>query len=223
MDGSLDALSGWFLVVLALLGSAVAVYSIGYFAHASRGQRAFVAVAFNVLLASVELVFVASGAISFLAAWEVMTLATAALVVTEHAQAQARRAAFLFLALSHVGTGCLVAGFLLLASGGPSLAFADLLRRDAPATAFPNLAFLLFLGGFGVKAGVIPLHVWLPEAHPAAPSPISALMSGILIKTGIYGMFRVCVCRPGRADPRRGAASCSPSGPSRWCSVCSTR
>jgi hydrogenase-4 component B len=190
---AVDALSGWFLLVLAILGIAVAVYSLGYFAHSSPGRTAFVGVAFNVLLGSVELVFVAGGAIAFLLAWELMTLATAALVATEHEHAQTRRAAFLYLALSHLGTGCLVAGFFLLASGGASLEFADILGPGAAATPFRDVVFLLFLAGFGVKAGMIPLHVWLPEAHPAAPSPISALMSGALIKTGIYGVFRVCV------------------------------
>ena len=108
--------------VLAILGIAVAVYSVGYFARSSPGRTAFVGVAFNVLLGAVEMVFVADGAIGFLLAWELMTLATAALVATEHEHAEARRAAFLYLALSHVGTGCLMAGFFLLASrpGRPS-------------------------------------------------------------------------------------------------------
>jgi hydrogenase-4 component B len=191
---AVDALSGWFLVVLAILGVAVAVYSVAYFAHGSSpGRVAFVGVGFNVLLGSVEMVFLAGDAIGFLFAWEIMTLATVALVATEHEHAQSRRAAFLYLAMSHVGTGCLVAGFFLLASGGHSLAFTDILGRHAAAAPSRDVVFLLFLAGFGVKAGVIPLHVWLPEAHPAAPSPISALMSGVLIKVGIYGIFRVCV------------------------------
>jgi hydrogenase-4 component B len=193
LGGSLDALSGWFLVVLAVLGAAVAVYSIGYFAGKAPARVAFVAVALNLLLAAVECVFVAGDAVTFLGAWEIMTLSTTALVLTDHPLPQSRRAAFLYLALSHVGTGCLIAGFLLLGAGAPSLAFADLLRRDAAATPFPNLVFLLFGCGFGVKAGVVPLHVWLPEAHPAAPSPVSALMSGVLIKTGVYGLFRFCL------------------------------
>jgi hydrogenase-4 component B len=190
---SVDTLSGFFLLVLAILGIAVAVYSIGYFARSSPGRAAFVGVAFNLLLGSVELAFVADGVIGFLLAWELMTLATAALVATEYQHAETRRAAFLYLALAHVGTGCLVAGFFLLASSGPSLAFADILGPGAAPPPLRDVAFLLFLAGFGVKAGVIPLHVWLPEAHPAAPSPISALMSGVLIKAGIYGIFRVCV------------------------------
>ena len=191
---SIDPLSGFFLVVLAILGVAVAVYSVAYFAHGtSPGRTVFVGVGFNVLLGSVEMVFLASDAIGFLFAWEIMTLATVALVSTEHEHAQARRAAFLYLVLSHVGTGCLIAGFFLLASGGPSLAFTDVLGARAATTHSRDAVFLLFLAGFGVKAGVIPLHVWLPEAHPAAPSPISALMSSVLIKVGIYGIFRVCV------------------------------
>ncbi len=190
---AVDGLSGWFLVVLAILGIAVAVYSVGYFAHSSPGRTAFVGTAFNFLLGSVEMVFVAGGAIGFLLAWELMTLATAALVATEHEHAQTRRAAFLYLALCHVGTGCLLAGFFLVGSGRPSLEFASILGPGVAARPFRSVVFLLFLAGFGVKAGMIPLHVWLPEAHPAAPSPISALMSGVLIKTGIYGIFRVCV------------------------------
>ena len=190
---SVDALSGFFLVVLAILGIAVAVYGVGYFARSTPGRVVFVGVALNVLLGAVETVLVADGAIGFLLGWELMTLATAALVATEHEEPAARRGAFLYLALSHVGTGGLVAGFFLLAAGAPSVAFADILGPRAAALPSRDAAFLLFLAGFGVKAGVIPLHVWLPEAHPAAPSPISALMSGVLIKTGIYGVFRVCV------------------------------
>jgi hydrogenase-4 component B len=191
---AVDSLSGFFLVVLAVVGGAVAFYSVGYFAHGeSPGRTAFVGVGFNVLLGSVEMVFVADGAIALLFAWELMTLATAALVATEHGELQSRRAAFLYLAMSHVGTGCLVAGFFLLGSGSRSLAFSDMLGPTTAAIPSRNLLFLLFLAGFGVKAGIMPLHVWLPEAHAAAPGPISAFMSSVLIKVGIYGVLRVCV------------------------------
>ncbi len=160
---AVDGLSGWFLVVLAILGVAVAVYSLAYFAHGSSpGRTAFVGVAFNVLLGSVEMVFLADGAIGFLFAWELMTLATVALVATEHEHAQARRAAFLYLAMSHVGTGCLVAAFFILASGGHSLAFTGLLGAHAAAAPARDALFLLFLAGFGVKAGID------PPAHLAA-------------------------------------------------------
>jgi len=145
-----------------------------------------------VLLGAVELVFVAGDAIAFLFAWELMTLATAALVATEHEQRESRRAAYLYLVMSHIGTGCLIAGFLALASASGSLSFSAALSGAVAPGPTRHVLFALFFLGFGVKAGVIPLHIWLPEAHPAAPSSISALMSGVLLKTGVYGLMRVC-------------------------------
>ena len=194
LDYSVDALSGFFLVVLAILGIAVAVYSIGYFAHSSARRTAFVGVAFNVLLGAVEMVFVADGVIGFLFAWELMTLATAALVATEHEHAQARRAAFLYLVMSHVGTGCLIAGFFILASRrarsrsptccGPRTAAAS--WRSARLSCCSSL-------GFGVKAGSDPAARLAAGGAPGRAQQRSRrCMSGVLIKTGIYGIFRVC-------------------------------
>ena len=190
----IDRLSAWFLLVLALLAIPIAVYSVAYLGHKPLDRRsAFVSVGFSVLVGAVELVFVADGVIAFLFAWELMALVNAALVTTEHERRDSRRAAFLYLAMSHVATGCLIGGFLLLAGAASSLSFEHVLARDVlPPGASRHAAFLLFFAGFGVKAGVIPLHVWLPEAHPAAPTSISALMSGVVIKTGIYGLVRVC-------------------------------
>ncbi|HEY7649929.1 MAG TPA: proton-conducting transporter membrane subunit, partial [Methylomirabilota bacterium] len=190
----LTPLSAWFLVILAGLAIPASVYSIGYFAHAlSPARTAFVAAAFNLLLGAVEAVFVADGVIGFLLAWEVMTLATAALVATEHETAANRRAAYAYLVMSHVGTGCLVAAFLVLTSRAGSPAFSAVLSGSVAAGSLRDVLFVLFFVGFGVKAGVIPLHVWLPQAHPAAPSSVSALMSGVLVTTGLYGLLRVCV------------------------------
>ena len=190
---TLDALSGWFLVVLALLAVPIAIYSLGYAGHGPLRQRSvFLGVGFNILLSAVETVFVANDVIAFLFAWELMTLATAALVVTDHEDRANRRAAYLYLVMSHVATGCLIAGFLWLASLRGSLAFSDLLAGNVASGTARDGLFVLFFVGFAVKAGIIPLHVWLPEAHPAAPSSISALMSAVLIKTGIYGIVRVC-------------------------------
>jgi hydrogenase-4 component B len=194
-------LAAWFLVVLATLAVPAALYSLGYLAHAvPAGRTPVVVVGFNVLLGAVEAVFVADGVVTFLFAWELMTLATAALVATEHETPANRRAALVFLAMSHVGTGCLVAGFLTLASLSGSLAFPVALAGGLASGGLRDLLFVLFLVGFGVKAGVVPLHVWLPEAHPAAPSSVSALMSGVLITTGLYGIVRVCVFGLGPAD-----------------------
>ncbi len=190
---SIDPLAAWFLLVLSVVALPIALFSIGYVGHPHlRHRAAFVGSGFNVLLGSVELVFAAADAITFLFAWELMTLATAALVTTEQEVRENRRAAFLYLVMSHVGTGCLIAGFLAMASTAGSVEFSALLSGTVASGGMRHVLFALFFLGFGVKAGVIPLHVWLPVAHPAAPSPISALMSGTLIKAGIYGLVRVC-------------------------------
>jgi hydrogenase-4 component B len=190
---TVDGLSAWFLIVLSTLAIPIAVFSIGYFAHGQYERRsAFVTAGFNVLLGAVELVFVAGDVVTFLFAWELMTLSTAALVTTEHENRDTRRAAYLYLVMSHVATGTLIAGFLVLASASGSISFSTMLSGDVVRGPTRDGLFALFLVGFGVKAGIIPLHVWLPEAHPAAPSSVSALMSGVLIKTGIYGIVRVC-------------------------------
>jgi hydrogenase-4 component B len=188
---SVDALSAWFLLVLSTLAAPIAVFSIGYARHEPLERRSvFLGIAFNVLLAAVELVFIAADVIGFLFAWELMTLATAALVATEHEVRSTRRAAYLYLVMSHVGTGGLIAALFTLVALAGSLSFSVLLAGGIVSGPLRDVLFFLFLAGFGVKAGIIPLHIWLPEAHPAAPSGISALMSGVLIKTGIYGIVR---------------------------------
>jgi hydrogenase-4 component B len=113
-------------------------------------------------------------------------------VATEHESRTSRRAAYLYLIMSHVGTGALVAGFFTLVSASGSLSLSAVLAGNVVSGPLRDALFWLFLVGFGVKAGMIPLHIWLPEAHPAAPSSISALMSAVLIKAGVYGLFRVC-------------------------------
>jgi hydrogenase-4 component B len=189
----LDALSAFFGLIVSLLGLALSVYSFGY-ARGFYGRKnvGVLGAFFNVLLLATTLVFLASNAFFFLIAWEIMALTAYCLVSFEHEKEETRNAGMLFFIMSHLGTGCLILGFLLLfqASGGYGFdglhALGNMMspgKRDA--------AFLLFLGGFGVKAGVVPLHIWLPAAHPVAPSNVSALMSGVLIKTGIYGMTRV--------------------------------
>lgn len=200
---SVTPLSAWFLMVLGLVAVPVAFYSMGYFGHSLEASRMpVVGAAFNLLLGAVEVVFVADSALAFLFAWEVMTLLTAVLVATEHEYGKTRQAAYLYLVMSHVGTGCLVAAFLFLAAAAGSLSFPAMLAGDVVSGAARDALFALFFLGFGVKAGVIPLHVWLPEAHPAAPSSISALMSAVLVTAGIYGLFRVCAFGLGVPDVR---------------------
>src|SRR6266540_3872570 len=189
----IDPLSAWFLLVLSVLAIPIALYSVGYARHGRVGSRSpFMGTAFTVLIGAVELVFSAVDAITFLFAWELMTLTNAALVATEHEDRSSRRAAFLYLVMSHVATGCLIAGFLVAASTTGTISFDTLFSGALAAAPARDILFVLFFIGFAVKAGIIPLHVWLPEAHPAAPSSISALMSAVIIKTGIYGIVRIC-------------------------------
>jgi hydrogenase-4 component B len=198
---SVTPLSAWFLVTLGALAIPVAFYSIEYFAHAIPASRtAPVSAAFTLLLGAVEVVFVAGDAITFLCAWELMTLVTAALVATDHEDVSTRRAAYLYLVMSHVGTGCVIAGLLTLASLSGSLSFPVLLAGNVASGPFRDVLFGLFFFGFAVKVGVIPLHIWLPEAHSAAPSSISALMSAVLITAGVYGLVRMCAFGLGTPD-----------------------
>ncbi len=202
---SVDPLGAWFLFALALVGIPIAVYSVGYLGHGVPGHRStFVACGLSLVMGSVELVFAADGVVSFLFAWEIMTLATTASWSPSTSALESRRAALLYLVMSHAATGCLFAGFLLLSTQAGSTIFASILAAPALDGALRHLTFLLFFVGFGVKAGVIPLHVWLPEAHPAAPSNVSAFMSAVMIKTGVYGLFRMCAFGLGVPAPSWG-------------------
>jgi hydrogenase-4 component B len=189
----LDPLSAYFNLTLSLLAASVSVYSFGYIggppSRKSAGSFGFF---FNLLLLSLTLVFTASNILFFVIAWELMTVAAYFLVVSDHECAESRKGGLLYILMSRGGTGMLLVGFLLLASGARSMEFPALrgVGEHLPPS-LGALAFLLLFFGFGVKAGIIPLHIWLPAAHPVAPSNISALMSGIVIKTGIYGMARV--------------------------------
>ena len=190
IDVRFDALSALFLIALGVAGAASSVYGIGYTAHASPG-RDRTAVAYPLFLASLALVFGANDAFAFLFAWEVMALSSAALVVGASPSPGVLRAGYFYLAMTHLATAALVVAFAILASSGGSTGFATF---GAAAAGLPplarNIVFLLLLVGFGTKAGAFPLHVWLPRAHPVAPSHVSALMSGVMIKAGIYGIVR---------------------------------
>ncbi|HWW01262.1 MAG TPA: hydrogenase 4 subunit B [Candidatus Acidoferrum sp.] len=194
----LDPLGAFFVLIVSLLAVALSVYSFGYVrGFYGRKNVGILAAFYNLLLLATTLVFSASNAFFFLIAWEIMALTAYCLVSFEHEKPETRSGGVLYFIMSHIGTGCLILGFLLLfqAAGGASPndysfdRFRSLGEQLSPDGR--NAAFLLFLIGFGVKAGIIPFHIWLPEAHPVAPSNISALLSGVLIKTGIYGLTRV--------------------------------
>jgi hydrogenase-4 component B len=190
----LDALSALFLLVVSLLGAAISIYSLGYAkGFFGRKNAGLLGAFYNALLLATTLTFVADNIWMFLFAWELMALTAYCLVSFEHEKPETRQAGVLFFIMSHIDAGCLILGFLLLFQASGDYSFASL--HGVGAAMSPgkrDAAFVLFLLGFGIKCGVVPLHIWLPVAHPVAPSNVSALMSGVLIKTGIYGLTRVC-------------------------------
>ena len=189
----LDSLSSFFLLALSFIAGCVSIYSIGYGKHGvAAANPAVFGGLLNLLLACLTLVFTASDALFFLIAWEGMVATSYFLVVTAHEDAETRKGGTLYILMSRAGTGMLYIGFLLLITAAGSSDFQDLQFAGARLSGLLGpVAFVLLFLGFGVKAGIIPLHIWLPAAHPVAPSNISALMSGIVIKAGIYGMARV--------------------------------
>lgn len=187
----LDAMSAWFLVPTFVVSAAAAVYGVGYLAGSRSGKPlATVWCHFNLLVAALVLVFLARNAVLFLVAWEVMAVASFFLVMFDDDRAEVRRAGWIYLVATHCGTAFLIAFFLGLGRGSGALDFDLWARAPAGPPAGAGVLFLLAVVGFGAKAGFLPLHVWLPEAHPAAPSHVSAVMSGVMIKTGVYGLLR---------------------------------
>lgn len=188
----LDALSGAFLLAIVTVGAACALYGIPYLSGDAAGRavhRAHALVA--LLVAALVVVVTARAVMPFLIAWEAMTIASYLLIVFEHDRPAVRRAGLLYLVATHASTLALFALFALWGRDARDLTFAALMAC-APSLPQGGAAVLgLALIAFGIKAGVVPLHVWLPEAHAAAPSHVSALMSGVVIKMGIYGLMRV--------------------------------
>lgn len=191
-----DPLSAFFLVPIFLVASAGSIYGLEYWdqrehPHDGRKLRAF----YGLLTASLAALVLARNGVTFLLGWECMAVSAFFLVGTEDGQADVREAAWLYLAASHAATLLLFAMFGLLYGVTGSY---DLVALP-PGTISPALAsliFLLALGGFGIKAGLMPLHFWLPSAHAMAPSHVSAIMSGVLIKAGIYGLVRITSILP---------------------------
>jgi len=188
-----DALAAFFNLTLAILASAVSIYSFGYLKE-FEGKRniGFFGFLFHLLLLSLTIVFTAANAFLFLIGWEVMALVAYGLVTFYHEDRETRRAGLLYMVMAHIDSGCVLLGFALLMQVSGSADFASFRTAAVHLSSGQQAAaFVLFFLGFGIKAGVIPFHIWLPAAHPVAPSNISALLSGIVLKAGIYGMARI--------------------------------
>jgi hydrogenase-4 component B len=186
----LDPLAGFFLLLLGAVAAGVSVYSIGYFRAETAPRLRLICLQYHVFVAAMALVILADDAYLFMVAWETMALASYFLVTTDHDRPAIRSAGFLYLLVAHIGAIAVLLCFGVMAVGGGDFTF-DALREAELSPFWASAAFVLAFFGFGAKAGIVPLHIWLPEAHPAAPSPVSALMSGVMIKTAIYGMVRV--------------------------------
>ncbi len=189
----LDRLGALFLALVAAVGLLAAIYGVSYTAeYDGRRPLRFFAVMFNGFLLGMSLVACAANIFTFLLAWEVMAVTSYFLVMTEHESDDTRQAGLWYIAMTHFALVLLLPMFLLMAPSADATTFADLrLGARVLPTAARDGVFLLALLAFGSKAGIVPLHVWLPRAHPAAPSHVSALMSGVMIKLGIYGLIRV--------------------------------
>jgi len=186
----LDALSAFFLLLLGLVAAAISIFASGYFRRGEGTPPGLQCLWYHLFLASMALVMLADDAYFFMVAWESMALASYFLVTSDHRLAEVRRAGYLYLLLAHLGAASILLCFGALQGGSGAYTFASM-RDMSTGSGLLTAAFLLALAGFGAKAGLLPLHAWLPEAHPAAPSPVSALMSAVMLKTAVYGLLRV--------------------------------
>ncbi len=184
----IDALSAFFLLVINLGGAGASLYALGYGRHEETPQR--VLPFYPAYLAGMNLVVLANDAFSFLVAWEFMSLTSWALVIAHHKGRDNLRAGFVYLVMAGFGTLALLLAFGLLAGANGNYVF-DAIRDPHPQAWVAAIVLILAMFGAGSKAGVVPLHGWLPLAHPAAPSHVSALMSGVMTKVAIYGFIRI--------------------------------
>jgi len=190
MHMRLDALASVFLFLLGAASAGISVFAAGYFRRGRGTAPGLLCLQYHLFLASMGLVLLADDAYAFMVAWETMALSSFFLVTTDHRIADIRRAGYLYLLITHVGALAILLSFGVMQGGSWHFTF-DAMRSAQLSPPWAAAAFLLALFGFGAKAGLVPLHVWLPEAHPAAPSPVSALMSGVMLKMAVYGMLRV--------------------------------
>ncbi len=185
----MDGLSAFFLVVIFSVSLLAAIYSFHYMHQSKRCLATAVNyLFFSLLVISMALVVTAADILTFMLCWEVMSLSSFFLVIFNYQAPENRKAGYLYFVFSHIGAMFLLTAFGILYAGTGSFGFGDMTALSNTAKI---LVFIFAFIGFGSKAGVFPLHVWLPHAHPAAPSHISAVMSGVMIKTGIYGILRI--------------------------------
>jgi formate hydrogenlyase subunit 3/multisubunit Na+/H+ antiporter MnhD subunit len=185
-----DALSSVFLFLLGAASAGISIFGAGYFRRGEGTLPGLLCLQYHLFLASMGAVLLAADAYSFMVSWESMALTSYFLVTTQHRIPEIRHAGFLYLLIAHLGAIGILLSFGVMQGGSWQFTFAAM-RAAELGPGWASAAFLLATVGFGAKAGLVPMHVWLPEAHPAAPSPVSALMSGVMLKTAVYGLVRV--------------------------------
>jgi len=186
----LDRLSAYFVMVIGAASAGISAFAAGYFRKGQGTPPGLLCLEYHVFLASMVGVVLADDAYSFMVMWETMALASFFLVTANHRIAEVRSAGYLYITMARIGAIAILLCFGVLQANTGDYTFANM-RAQTLSPFWASAGFLLAVFGFGAKAGVLPLHVWLPEAHPAAPSPVSALMSGVMLNTAIYGMLRV--------------------------------
>jgi len=186
----LDSLSAYFLMVVGATSAGISVFAAGYFRRGEGTPPGLLCLEYHVFLASMVGVILADDAYSFMVMWETMALASFFLVTANHRIPEVRSAGYLYITMARIGAIAILLCFGVLQANTGDYTFANM-RGQNLGPFWASVGFLLALFGFGAKAGILPLHVWLPEAHPAAPSPVSALMSGVMLNTAVYGMLRV--------------------------------
>src|SRR5450830_22025 len=186
----LDSLSAFFLVVIGGVAAGVSSFAAGYFRQGEGTPPGLICFEYHVFLASMAMVVIADDAYAFMVVWETMAFSSFFLVMANHRLPEIRNAGYLYLLVAHIGALGILLCFGVLQANTGDYTFANM-RLQHVSPFWASVAFVLAVFGFGAKAGLLPLHAWLPEAHPAAPSPMSALMSGVMLKIALYGILRV--------------------------------
>lgn len=186
----LDSLSAFFLLLIGAASAGISVFAAGYFRQGEGTPPGLMCLEYHLFLASLALVVLADDAFVFMVAWETMAMSSFFLVISNHRIPEIRNAGYLYILVAHVGALAILLCFGVLQANTGDYTFANM-RAQQLSPFWSSIAFVLALFGFGAKAGLLPLHAWLPEAHPAAPSPVSALMSGVMLKIALYGILRV--------------------------------
>ncbi len=186
----IDPLSAFFLLTITILFLLAGIYGYGYLKNHEKKDLSVHYAFYHLALISLMLVVTAKNAVLFLMAWEMVTLSSYFLIIFYDEQKAVRKAGYLYLIAAHTGTFCLWIMFLLMERHTGSMNFDQMMLASFPLP-LAGVLFVLGVIGFGVKAGFIPVHIWLPHAHPAAPSHVSAVLSAVMIKMGIYGLMRM--------------------------------